>query len=103
MNPSEILAACLYASSFIFAAAAIALCVFLFQHTRLFGWLLLAVLFIEPFYFAVIRLYHGGPLLHYRTVKSGITSIHYDIPVAYVCAVLGLFLLAKRVARGKNV
>jgi hypothetical protein len=105
MNLYEITAAMLALSHLVLAAIAMGLCVFLFRRSRNYGWLLLGVLFIQPWYFVAMRLAHGRPALAYRVV-GGVTeggamqvTYRYDLPTLYVCAVVGLFLLACRARR----
>ncbi len=76
----------------------------LFRHYRQIGWLLLAVAFLSPFAFLVLRLVHGLPLLTYRSqgpIVNGLAqvTIHYDIPGFYLLVVAALVWLW-RDARG---
>jgi hypothetical protein len=117
MDTYEIVAAALYILRFPLAAVAIALCVFLFRRTRSVGWLFLSVLFVEPFWTLAIRFAHGRPLLQYRTMgpstggsllavsqpSAANMTIHFDVPTFYICAVIGLFLLARGVKRERQV
>lgn len=96
-------AAALYISRFILGAAAITLCILLFRHSRNTGWLFLGVLFIESFYLLAMRIIHGHRLLPYETT-GGLTpegaqevTIRFEIPTLYIFAVVGLFLLYRRV------
>jgi hypothetical protein len=104
MDIYQFIAAALYISRFPLAAVAIALCIHLFRRTRNTGWLFLGVPFVEPFYYLAIRFARGRPLLQYQTmgpVRGGVAqlTVRYDIPTLYVCAVVGLLLLARRAAR----
>jgi lysylphosphatidylglycerol synthetase-like protein (DUF2156 family) len=85
----------------VLAAAAIVFCVLLFRQSRSLGWLLLAVTFIEPFYRVVFRMIRGLSPLWYQSTRRGadgvaILNIQFDIPILYVFAVVGLFLLYRR-------
>jgi hypothetical protein len=87
------------------AIAAILLCVLIYHYSRSIGWLFLGVLFVEPLYRVAFRAVRGLPLLWYRTTSSvgpdGISTqtIRFDIPVLYIFAVVGLFLLYRRARR----
>ena len=100
----EIVAAILYSSWFALAIIAISLCVFLYRHARNPGWLLLTVLFLEPFRDLMVRLAHHRPLLTHRVTgpePDGLPTITYtyDIPTLYILAVAGLLLLAREANR----
>ena len=94
--------ATLYISRYALGAAAIALCILLFRHSRSVGWLFLGMLFIEPFYFLVARAIHGHRLFPFFT-RGGLTpegaqnvTIQFEFPSLYIFAVIGLFLLYRR-------
>src|ERR1043166_4505569 len=102
---SLVIAATLCVLRFALAAAAIGFCISLFRRTHSVGWLFLGVVFIEPFYNLATRFAHGRPLLPYRTMGPGTggaggnITIHFDIPMLYVFALVGLLLLARRIRR----
>jgi len=84
-------------------AAAIALCVLLFRRRRSLGWLLLGMMFVQPFYQFVLRLIKGYPLLPDMTISGPTTvgapanvNIRFDFPLFLVCAVAGLYLLYRK-------
>ena len=102
----EIVAAILYFSNFAFSAAAAILAVMLFRHYRHCGWLLLAVAFLSPFAFLILRLVHGRPLFTYISSGSDANglahaTIRYDIPGFYMLVVAALFLLIRDARRSK--
>jgi hypothetical protein len=107
MTIYEIIAILLAASRFVLAAAGIVLCVLLFRRARNFGWLLVGVVFLEPFYRLAIRMARGLPLLNHWSHGKGrgdgvaIIVLNYDFPLYEICAVLGLWLLLRRVQREK--
>ena len=102
----EILAAILYFSNFALSATATILAVMLFRHYRHCGWLLLAVAFLSPFAFLLLRLVRDQPLFTYRgsgPVVNGVAELRlrYDIPVFYMLVVAALFLLLRDARRAK--
>jgi hypothetical protein len=102
----EIIAPILYFSNFVLSAIAVSLAVMLFRHYRQVGWLLLAVAFLSPFIFLVLRLVHGQPLLTYRSfgpVVNGVAELklRYDIPGFYMLVVAALLLLIRDARRAK--
>jgi len=95
-------AAILCVSHLALAATAIIFCILLYRRSRSFGWLFLAVSFIEPLYRVVIRVAQGLPALWYRssTVRpDGLRTqtIRFDFPTLFIFAVIGLFILYRRV------
>ena len=97
----EIIAIISQLSYYIFGALAVVLCVVLFRRQRQFGWLLVSVAFIQPFYALLMRAIHGRPLLTYMTVgrsPEGFQQISYRIefPVFYIVAIIGLYLLVQK-------
>lgn len=97
-------AAILHFSNYAFSAVAAILAVKLFRHYRHCGWLLLAVAFLSPFGFLLLRFVHDRPLFPYRSFGPGVNglphvTIHYDIPGFYMLVVAALLLLI-RDARG---
>ena len=105
----EIIAIGLAILRIVLAGAGIVLCVMLFHHAHRIGWVLLAALFVEPFWSLAARAAHGRHLLVYRTWgpdTGGGTAhmvLHYNISAEYICAVVGLYLLWKRLPREKQV
>jgi hypothetical protein len=102
----EILAAILHFSNFAFSASAAILAVMLFRHYRHFGWLLLAVSFLTPFWFLLLRIVQGRPLLTYRSsgpVVDGVAQLNYhlEFPVFYMMVVAALLLLIRDARRSK--
>jgi hypothetical protein len=102
----EILAAILELSNFAFSATAAILAVLLFRHYRHCGWLVLAVAFLSPFGFMLLRLLHGRSLLTYRSygpVVDGVAQLNYrmEIPGFYMVVVAGLLLLIRDARRNK--
>jgi len=102
----ETLAAILYFSNFVFSAAAAVLAVMLFPHYRHCGWLLLAVAFLSPFGFLLLRFMNGRPLFNYISSGSDVNglahvTIRYDIPGFYILVVVALLLLIRDVRRSK--
>jgi hypothetical protein len=102
----EILAAILYFSNFALSATAAILAVMMFRHYRYCGWLLLAVAFLSPFDFLLLRFLHGRPLLTYRSYGpaiNGVTqlSYHLEIPCFYIVVVVALLLLIRDARRNK--
>ena len=102
----EILAAILFFSNFALSATAAILAVMLFRHYRYCGWLVLAVAFLSPFGFLLLRLLHGRPLLTYRSygpVVDGVAQLTYrlEIPGFYMVVVAGLLLLIRDARRNK--
>ena len=82
------------------AAAAIAFCILLFRRGRNVGWLLLGVMFIDPFYQLVLRVIRGPRLLPYMTIRGPTTfggpanvTMNFDFPMFLVFGVAGLYLL----------
>ena len=80
------------------AVAALYFCIALFRRQRVWGWLLLSAIFLEPFYLLLMRAIRGRPLLPYKVVSAGsdgIMQVSYrlDFPFFYVLAVVGLFLV----------
>jgi hypothetical protein len=105
MTLYEIFAIALAIFRFVLAGAAIVLCVMLFRRAHRIGWLLLAAMFVEPFCSLAVRAAHGRHLLVYRTwgpdTGDGTAHmiLHYNISAEYICAVVGLYLLARGVRR----
>jgi hypothetical protein len=104
----DIAAGAVYVSRFVLGAAAIALCVLLFRRSRNVGWLCLGVLFSEPFYLLALRIVQGRRIFPY-VMSGGSTpggaqelTIRFEIPILYILAVVGLFLLYRRAQRGTN-
>ena len=102
----EILAAILHFSNFVLSATAAVLAVTLFRYYRHCGWLLLAVAFLSPFGFLLLRLLHGRPLLTYRShgpVVDGVAQLTYrlEFPGFYMLVVAGLLLLIRDARRSK--
>lgn len=95
----KFIGAALCVSHLALAAAAITFCILLFRQSRSYGWLLLAVTFVEPFYRVVWRVIRGLPPLWYiQSSRLGpndvnILKIQFDIPTLSAFAVAGLFLL----------
>jgi hypothetical protein len=86
---------------YVLAAAALYFCVTLYRHRRVWGWLLLSTVFLEPFYLLFVRAIRGRPLLTYKSVSAGsdgIMQVSYrlDFPFFYILAVLGLFLIFRQ-------
>ena len=108
MTMAEVTAASLCVLNYILAAVALGLCVSLFRKAKSVGWLFLGLLFIEPFYFLVLRALHGRHLLQYKTYsypQPGTMEVHlnYDAPLLYISAVIGLLLLRRAYTlRGKS-
>ena len=103
----EILAAILYFSQFALSATAAVLAVMLFRHYRYCGWLLLAVAFLSPFGFLLLRFLHGRPLLTYRSygpAVDGLAQLTYrlEIPGFYIVVVAALLLLLRDARRNKS-
>ena len=97
----EIIAIISQLSQYIFAALAVIFCVVLYRRQRQFGWLLVSVAFIQPFYALILRAIHGRPLLTYMTVGStsgGLQTVSYriDFPFFYIVAIIGLYLLVQK-------
>ena len=81
----EIIAAILHFSNFAFSASAAILAVMLFRHYRHRGWLLLAISFLTPFWFLLLRIVQGRPLLTYRSsgpVVDGVAPIESSLGVS---------------------
>jgi hypothetical protein len=102
----EILAAILFFANFAFSATAAILAVKLFRHYRHCGWLLLAVAFLSPFGFLLLRFFHGRPLLTYRSygpVVDGVAQLMYrfEIPGFNMMVVAALLLLIRDARRNK--
>jgi len=100
------LAASLFFSNFAFSATAATLAVMLFRQSRHCGWLLLAVAFLSPFGFLLLRMLHGRPLLTYRSygpVVHGVGQLTYrlEIPGFYMVVVAALLLLIRDARRNK--
>ncbi len=103
----ELLAAILYFSNFAFSATAAILAVMLFRHYRHCGWLVLAVAFLSPFGFLLLRIVHGRPLLTYRSygpVVDGMAQLkyHLEFPCFYMVVVAALLLLIRDAKRSKQ-
>jgi len=103
----EILAAILHFSNFVFSATATILAVMLFRQARHCGWLLLAIAFLSPFGFLLLRIVHGRPLLTYRSygpVVDGVAQLNYrlEFPVFYMMVVAALLLLIRDARRNKR-
>jgi hypothetical protein len=89
------------------ALAAITFCILLHRHSGNSGWLFLGVLFVEPLYHFGFRLSKGLPLFWYQTSQSvGPDDIKiqefrstFQVPIFYICAVIGLFLLYRKARR----
>ena len=97
----EIIAIIFYLSYLVSAALAIYLCVILFRHYHQFGWLLVSVTFLQPFWLLLLRAINGHVALSYMTVgvaADGSQKINYriDFPIFYVVAIIGLYLLVKK-------
>jgi hypothetical protein len=104
MTALEIFAAALFFSKFVLAAGAIGLCLVLFGRSRLVGWKLLALAYLEPFIMELGRLIQGKPLLSYRIigpVVNGATSLNYrlEFPAFYLISVMALLALVMGVRR----
>ena len=102
----EILAAILFFSNFALSATAAILAAILFRHYHYCGWLVLAVAFLSPFGFMLLRLLHGRPLLTYRSygpVVDGVAQLNYhlEIPGFYMVVVAALLLLIRDARRNK--
>lgn len=102
----EAVAAILFISQFVLSAIAASLAVVLFRHSRSVGWLLLAVAFLSPFAFLLLRLAHGLPLLTYHSYGRAANgalqvTVRYDIPGFYILVVVALFLLLREARRGR--
>jgi hypothetical protein len=96
-------AATVYILRYPLAAAAITLCILLFRRSGNIGWLLLSVVYIDPFYLFVMRLIKGYRLLPYMTIRGPATiggpanvTINFDFPVFLLFAVAGLYLLYRK-------
>ena len=94
-------AAALCVAHLALALVAIILCVLLFRVTRSFGWLFLAVIFIEPLYLAIWRAGRGLSPLWYRSDTFGpggspVEAIKFDFPTLFIFAVVGLLILYRR-------
>jgi hypothetical protein len=84
------------------ALAALVFCVMLFRHYRKIGWLLVGAVFLEPVVQLALRAAQGWPLLPYkRIVPSTDNLLHveytWDFPILYLLAVVGLFLLVRKI------
>ena len=104
----EALAIASHLSRYVLAAAAVYFCIHLFRHYHRKGWLLLGVLFLEPFCLLVIRFAKHRPLLAYRAIgqgEGGVSELTYrmDFPLFYIVAVVGLFLLFRETRHDSNV
>ena len=102
----EAIAAILYFSQFVLSAIAASLSIVLFRHYRNVGWLLLAVAFLSPFWFLLLRIVHGQPFFTYRTYGPAVNgiptlTIRYDIPGFYMLVVVALLLLLRDARRGR--
>ena len=85
---------------FVLAILAVYFCVSLFRRHRECGWLLVSVVFLEPFVLLLMRAIRGRPLLAYKSVSAGsdgIMQVSYrmDFPFLYIIAVIGLFMLVR--------
>jgi hypothetical protein len=86
-------------STYLFALLAVILCIVLFRRQRQFGWLLVSVVFIQPFYALLMRAVHGQPLLTYKLVgvaPDGHQTVNVDFPFFYIVAIIGLYLLVQK-------
>jgi hypothetical protein len=86
---------------YVLAVAALYFCITLFRRRRVWGWLLLSAVFLEPFYLLFARAIRGRPLLAYKSVSAGsdgIMQVSYrlDFPFFYILAVLGFFYFFDR-------
>jgi hypothetical protein len=91
-------------SVFVLAILAIVCCIGLYRHHRQIAWLILGAMFLEPFWFLLMRAIKGRPLLAYMSVGAGADGsqiIHYRIgfPFFYILAVIGLYLLVQNARR----
>src|SRR5258708_28320487 len=107
MSINEVVALLTQLSRYMLALVGIFLCVSLFRRSQKFGWLLLSALFLEPFYICVARLILGRPVFRLHTmgdVTGGVQKItfHYDFPLFYILAVVGLFLLTREARQQEN-
>ena len=103
----KILAAILHFSNFALSATAAIFAVMLFRHYRHCGWLVLAVSFLSPFGFLLLRIVHGRPLLTYRSygpVVDGAVQLNYrlEFPVFYMMVVAALLLMIRDARRNKK-
>ena len=85
---------------YVLAIVAILFCVALFRRQRACGWLLVGVVFLEPFVFLFMRAMRGRPWLAYKSVSAspdGVMEVSYrlDFPFFYIAAVVGLFMLMR--------
>jgi hypothetical protein len=82
------------------AVAGVYFCITLFRQRRVFGWLLLSAVFLEPLVLLVMRVFRGRSLLPYKTTAlgpDGIAEVSYrmNLPFFYILAVVGLFMLVR--------
>lgn len=91
----------------ILAVVAFALCLKLFRRHRQMGWVLVGAVFLEPLYVLLVHAINGEPLLYYQseTVHNGVLIVRYkfDFPVLYILSVIGLFMLAQRKDKSKEI
>ena len=103
----EFIAAALFFSNYVLAAAAVALCIRLFRLHRQAGWLVLGVAFLAPFETSLLRLAHGMRLLTYRSVGTdqyGVAQLTFNLqfPGFYLVAVTALIMLIRSARRTKG-
>ena len=85
---------------YVLGILAVCFCITLFSQERMYGWLLVSLVFCEPFVLLIMRAVRGHPLFSYKTMSvgsDGVMQVSYrmDFPILYCAAVVGLFLLVR--------